>query len=632
MPAKKPDVSAKRAIRVNRIATKKGERETKTRLAAKKYQRLTRHERKRDAQIRPLVAYDLETTRIARGTPRPLYITAYSENPNFSLSRPVKSIEDLGVILSTCFLKTEYNGCRFVAWNGNQFDVYLISAALLMTGAYVLRPYLTKTKNLRGLRVIVKGDEELPGKQRAWEFLDGISMLGTVGVSLEKFLKNFAPDHGKMVGVIDWEKEEFDADNPEHCAYAYRDSEGLYYGMRRAEEILVENFNQPLAPTIGNACMKIFKANIPEAIMIREPNHAALRAVRDYVMRGGFCFCVSRYRGPVWKYDLNQAYAAAMRDAKLPCGMMYELKGAPSPYVLVYIAEIEATNPHSKIPFYYKTMIDGRIKSVFEKTRITRTWLTSIEIDQLKAEGWQIKFHRHVFWDETFNMRDFVNRLEYIRMNCEGGPSGPIGTMVKAVGNNAYGKTLEEIEPIEIVMSLEQPPGFSEYWQPDDPEYMHHIWFRFIEQKTRDYHQPQIGAFITAHVRMVVRRAALLAPDHWLYADTDCCMFSCDVTKALDVHKSRYGAWKQEEDGAEYLLIAKKVYASLDTIEDPKLGAINRVKHSKGLNVKRLRPEDFERWFNGDIPAQAQVQRQNYLRVMSGFEMYADRVRKGTAI
>lgn len=638
MPAnklQKPDASAARSRRIAGISKRLADRQTKKRLSTGKSQLLVRHERKRGAAPSPMVAYDLETTRIARGTPRPLYLTAYSESPCVSVSVAVRDLEHLAHLIDVNFLTPELKGCRFVAWNGNQFDVFIISACLLQLDKYVLRPYLTKTKNLRGLRVIAKGDENLPTKQqRSWEFLDGMSMLGLPGVSLEKLLKNFAPDYLKMTGIIDWDKEEFDPNNAEHCAYAYRDSEGLWYAMRRAEDILITHFNQPLAPTIGNACMKIFKANIPEELMIRSPNYETLSVVRDYVMRGGYCFCVKKYRGPVWKYDINQAYAAAMRDAKLPAGVSYALKGKPNPYVEVYIAEIEATNPKNKIPFYYKTLDPkGRVVSVFGQTRIERTWLTSIEIQQLEREGWAITYHRNIFWDTPFNMGDFVRKLEHIRMNCEGGPNGPTGTMIKAVGNNAYGKTLEEIEPIEIIMSLHQPDGYGEYWSPDDPEYMHHIWFRFVEQKTRDYHQPQIGAFITAQVRMVVRRTALLAPDHWLYTDTDCCVFSTDVTSRLDIHASKYGAFKQEENGTEFLIIAKKVYASADLVDDQKTGAkTNRVKHAKGLNVRRLSPGDFDRWLAGDVPEQKQVQRQNYLRVMSGFEMYADRVRKGTAI
>ena len=121
---------------------------------------------------------------------------------------------------------------------------------------------------------------------------------------------------------------------------------------------------------------------------------------------------------------------------------------------------------------------------------------------------------------------------------------------------------------------------------------------------------------------MKVRRAALLNPSAWLYADTDCVIYSEDMTKALDVHPSRYGAWKVEEQGAVYRIIAKKVY------QDTATGAGT----AKGLHVKQLTDEDFERWFEGDEPEQEQTQRQNFLSVMQGAEMFKKQIRRGTSI
>jgi hypothetical protein len=56
------------------------------------------------------------------------------------------------------------------------------------------------------------------------------------------------------------------------------------------------------------------------------------------------------------------------------------------------------------------------------------------------------------------------------------------------------------------------------------------------------------------------------------------------------------------------------------------------VKHSKGLNVKRLEFDDFVKWYDGEIPEQTQIQRQNFVKVMKGSEMFVKRTRKGTKI
>jgi len=571
-----------------------------------------------------MIAYDFETTNISAGTPRPLYLTAFSTEVEFHIATTIRNMKHLRDILVNSFLTAPLEGCRFVAWNANQFDAYFIAAALLQEEGFIIRPYLTASRQLRGLRII--RSSELDDKEaQGWEFLDGMAMTGLAGVSLEKFARTFAPDHAKLSGVIDWSSESFDPNNATHRAYAIRDSEALFYAMQRAQSILIEYFEQALAPTMGNACIKIFRRHLPEKVTVRALPEKALAIVRDQVMRGGFCFCVGRFEGPIWKYDINQAYAAAMRDAKLPAGDCYHRLGDLHPYAKIYIARVTGKNLNNRIPFYVKTETGGRSKAVFVMHELPDTWLTSIEVEQLKREGWKLSISESYFFTDSFSMRDFVNRLEHLRTTCAGGPSGAIGTMVKAVGNHSYGKTVEQTDPKEIIFSPECPVGFMPYAAPGEEDalgVLEHIWWRVGDIVTRDYHQPQIGAFITAHVRMVLRRAMLIDPDAWLYADTDCVAFSRDVTDQIDIDPGRYGAWKIEESGTPYRIIAKKVYASLDGSK----------RSAKGLNVKRLTNEDFEQWLAGNPPTQTQTQRQNFMKVMAGSEMYLERQRRGTAI
>ncbi|NBO54862.1 MAG: hypothetical protein EBU84_09760 [Actinobacteria bacterium] len=581
---------------------------------------LTRQERKKAAKPAQLIAYDFETTRIAVGTPRPLYLTAYGLAPEFQYQGAIRSIKHLREILTTRFLTDELRGAKFVAWNANAFDAYFIAAALLDTDEFILRPYLTKGNSLRGLKVMRKGEENAGASIKGWEFLDGMAMLGLAGTPLKKLLDTFAPDKRKLSEAIDFEREEFNPKNRAHCDYAMRDSEGLYYAMTRAQAILLDNFNQPLTVTMGNACIKIFKAHIPKGAAVHNLPAPLLDVVRSHVMRGGYCYCNARYQGPVWKYDLNQAYAAAMRSAPLPCGRAMHTTNGLHRYAKVYIARITATHQNNKIPFYYRTGLD-RIESAFTLNRIDDTWITSIEVEQLKREGWKLTIHESWTWESAFNMRDYVDKLERIRADCEGGPSGPIGTVIKAVGNHSYGKTVEQLENTEFLIAASCPDGFAPYYA-DEFEPLPFVWWRFTDPREKDYHQPHIGAFIAAHVRMVVRRAALLNPDTWLYADTDCVVFSSDVTDQLDIDPKRYGAWKIEENGTPHLIIAKKIYFNEDTGKG----------HAKGLNVKRLTESDFRDWYAGNVPVQDQVQRNNFVAVMQGAEMYRLQRRRGTAV
>lgn len=536
-------------------------------------------------------------------------------------------MDHLTKILVSQFLTSDRAGTKYVAWNANRFDAYFIAAALIRCDEYILKPYMTKGKTLRGLRVIQKyndrGFELDPEHAPHWEFLDGIAMLGLAGVSLEKFLANFAPEFPKQSGAVDFEREEFNPKNKTHCAYAMRDSEGLWHAMQRAQQIMLDTFNEPLAVTMGGVCIKIFQAHIPRDISVTALIPDLESIVRRFVVRGGFCYCAKRYQGPVWKYDLNQAYAAAMREANLPAGTALHVRGAPKGIEdLAFIACIKASKPGNQIPFYYRSEVNGRMQTLFSGESIAETWITSIEYRQLLAEGWRITCLECWVWPQQFTMREFVDKLETLRMNAEGGPSGPIGTMVKATGNHSYGKTLEDIAPIEYLLALECPDDALPFYDNGFDE-IAHVFYRIdTERKKKPHHQPHIGAFITAHVRMVLRRAALLNPAAWLYADTDCIVFSEDMTSALDIHAKRYGAWKIEEEGTSFRIIAKKVYANLDATK----------RSAKGLNVRKLTADDFARWFEGDEPTQNQIQLNNFLAVLVGAEMFRHQERKGTRI
>lgn len=522
-------------------------------------------------------------------------------------------------LLTTRFLDPDLLGSKFVAWNGNRFDAFFVAAALVRDPAYRIRPYLTKSKTLRGLRVQPIDAPDAPGAP-SWEFLDGIAMLGLAGVSLEKLLKNFAPEHAKLTGVIDFEREEFDPENEHHREYAMRDSVGLWHAMNRAQSIMVDTFGEPLRVTMGGACIRVFQAHIPRDVSVQPLTPEIESIVREYAMRGGFCYCNRRYTGPVWKYDLNQAYAAAMREAELPAGYAIRAPSVPRNARFPYLVRVTATNPRNRIAFYYRTMVRNRPASTFGLTEIMDTWITSIEHRQLIAEGWKIETHEAVLWNANFSMAEYVDKLERLRTTCDGGPSGPIGTMVKATGNHSYGKTVEQVEPLEFVLAPECPDGFQPYFDENHSP-IDHVYFRFDEnQRPKAYHKPQIGAFITAYVRMVVRRAALIDPASWLYADTDCVMFSRDVTARLDIDAKRYGAWKIEEEGTHYRIIAKKVYAQVGG------GKVS----AKGLNVRRLTDEDFAAWADDQPPEQEQIQLRRFVDVMQGADMYRAQRRKGS--
>lgn len=570
-------------------------------------------------RIRPIIAYDLETTIIKAGCPAPLYLTAFGDG--YMLSGPLNSMPELAGVVESEFLVEEFAGTRFVAWNGNKFDGYLIGIALLHLKGYEIMPYLAKGTMLRGFRV------QKVGTKLSWEFLDGIAMTGCTmplktkrfkngEVKSKGFLGVFAPEYDWQGGP-DFENDEtFDAGNPEHVKYAERDSEGLYVALMKVQEILHRTFGIGLQTTIGNAGIKIFQSEMPEGVNVWQPSFRTEMALREHAYRGGYCYLMRKFNGPTWKYDLNQAYAAAMRECDLPAGRTFEVKNYTPGKCGIY--RVLAENSAGLIPFYYKP---EPTLGAYAATKLTDTWLTSVEIEQLYAEGWSVRIVEGVVWEDSFRMTEFVDKLERLRMSDPQGPSGPLGTVCKSAANNCYGKTVERLDGAEFRVALEKPEGFSRSI-PGAEESLPYLWYRIKKPILRPYHQPQIGAFITAYVRMVLRRAALIAPDAFIYGDTDCAAFSRPVDLPLD--PKIYGKWKKELDGGEAFFITKKVYFLRDDFE--------KNKKAKGMHTDKLTWNDFMEWFDGRPPDQWQVQKQSFLRVMTGADMFVDRRKVGQRV
>lgn len=563
------------------------------------------------SRARPFIAYDLETSNIAEGTPTIKYLTAYGEN--FKVSEAIKGknrYAHLEEILSEQFLTREKNGFRFIAWNGNGFDVFFIAKSLLESDDYVVMPYMTRSKSIRGMKVLGVGRKE----GLSWEFLDGMAMTGldSAKMKLSKFVGLFAPQYPKL--ELDFSKEEFNPRNKRHVEYADRDSEALYYAMLRANEIIKNLTGNDLQPTMGNLGIKYFQSRIPKNVRVWKPATALQDVLHGPAKRGGYCWIAKQYVGPVWKYDINQAYAAAMRDAELPHGSCVRAAKFNEEKPGVYRVTI-SRDVRTAVPFYYRD--DATNTGSFTNGKEAVTWILSTEIKHLRADNWNVEIHEGYYWQGAFNMREMVDDLERLRFTDPGGPKGPLGELVKILANSAYGKTLEQLGGVEYVMAKKKPDGYLPV-SDDDPQ-LAQTYFRVGQVYPKVYHQPQIGCFITAHVRIILREAALKAPKHFVYGDTDCVAFSKPID-FLTINPTHYGDWKVESAGTEHIFIAKKVYYSEDG------------KHAKGLYVRELEKEQFEKWFAGTPPKQMQTQRQNFVRFMAGQEMFITQERGGTDV
>lgn len=540
-----------------------------------------------DTQKGPIVAYDLETSRIPRDPSDPLsvdpkFLTMFGKG--IRVADRTDTYDELGRAMISKMLTPDLVDTRFVAWNANRFDVRLMMQAVMdSSDEFTIKPYVAKQGGLRGV-AIEQGE-------RRWYFLDGMAMLG-LQCSLKKFLEVFAPKFKKL--ELDLENVEFDPDNEEHVAYAMRDSEGLYWGMQEAERILRKLTGRGAQTTIGSAGIKCFVSNLPPKAIVYALRSYQREQVENVVMRGGYVYVARQYDGPAWSYDVNQAYAAAMREQRLPSGATCDVQEFMPKLLGIYRCTISRT-PLSPVPFYVKTLDGTSVECFGERTK---TILCSNEILCLKRHGWRIEVERGFVWQSYFLMKKFVDRLERLRKKHATGT--PINTMCKSIGNNAYGKMNEHVPPTRFVIARTQPEAALPY-NPNDPLFKY-VWVQYDENDQRKYyHRPHVAAFITSAVRCKLFDAIMIAPDDFLKADTDSVCFTRPVK--LPISTWQYGKWKLESDGDRHVIIGKKVYARWDSGE-------HKWKFiCKGLHTKKLTIEDFERWFDkGIVPQQSQMQ------------------------
>lgn len=571
-------------------------------------------------RVKPIIAYDLETTPIQVGTPDPLYITLRGDGflESYDLKRG-RGFRDLARILETRCLIPEHLDKRFVAWGGNIYDIYFVILALIHHGHHdwMIKPYYTAKKMFRG--VIIFRDLEA---EQGWEFLDGIAMTGCQ-MSLKKFGRQFAPLYPKK--AIDVKK--FDAEDETHVAYAERDSELLYQAITSCQERFIKLTGNGLFPTVGKAAIHYLASEMPPRREIYPPRGELRGILHNAVKRGGYGWLAEQYIGPTWKYDLNSAYPAVMGRMCYPCASLVRVKKGNYRRDKCGVWHVVMTRGHPKAPLdrvpFYIRQPDGKAKYVLAGEH--ETYLTHPEIEFLRQTGWAVRVIDGWYWTQRVRFIKWMKRLETLRINDAGGPKGPMGVICKIMGNSAYGKTAEQLEGIDYLICRQRPEGYDLADQGDrvgtDTEIP--LWYKQEDPKIEWYHVPQIACFVTAYVRIQVMKAALMDPEAFLYADTDACAFKRRVP-ALDrlIDPLRYGYWKLEADGDEHIFVTKKGYANAES------GEI----HAKGLNLKDLTVDDFRDWFGGKVPVQTQVQRQALVRVLQGDPMFKDQQRQGTRI
>lgn len=566
-------------------------------------------QREPDVTRRPIICYDLETTRIQAGsTPEPLYLTVESCERGQVIGIQTTGYDALADAIITYMLTDTFVGYRFVAFNANKFDMYIVWLALSRNPAYSVEAYFNKTLQIRGGVVTLR---EQPKKK--WYFSDAMAMFAFAG-TLEKFVETYGNTHDAKTHPIDFERENFNPRNIEHCAYAINDTAILSHAVHNACAILEEITGIPTQNTIGKLGVRFFQKMMPDGVLVWNVPQPLYHFVQG-AKRGGYVFCRGRYRGPSHYYDINQSYTHQQRKP-LPSGRCITTKRYMSSRLGIYLAAVRYVGKNKYHAPLYAKRVDERMPRMHDGKQEITVYLTTPEIEAYRSWGWQIDIQSGIYWTDSFTMQVMADWLEAERTRY--GPKTPKGLMVKAIGNNAYGKTSEEHDGTRYIFCAEQPDDSAHLFMPELPE-CDTIWLVHEQPEIADYQKGQIAAYITAYARLQVAAVLQEHGQHILYADTDSIISDIDISATLDIHPSRYGAWKIEGYAPDCIIINKKVYAFNDTL------------HCKGLHIDELSFMTYVAWYEtGQPPQQTQRQRLSIMNVFSGKPMFRQLQRKGS--
>lgn len=401
--------------------------------------------------------------------------------------------------------------------------------------------------------------------------------------TLKDFSKQFAPDHAKM--DFDHEHDTIDPDNPDHIAYAIRDTEALRLSLIAYDAAVRTDYGVGLRATAASTALAGWERTLDDDV-IYYGSDGEIEAFARQAYFGGLVFLTSTdaHSGAV-TYDINSSYPHQMRTHGVPggkCARTTRLQfEAPAFYRVTVTAPDDLT-----IPILPCRDARGGVlwpRGTFETT------VSNVELLFALDHGYALdRVHEGHQWEHIeYPFSAFVDRAEAIRQAAR---KTPRETVAKVMQNSVYGKFGSQRVRSRMII-LDPGEDVGEGWAPWDEEGQ--LW---IEKETVEDMQVKVewAAWITAQARLhLLRTAYAMGVDQVLYGDTDSLTVKAG-TPAPDCGAA-YGQWKEEKIWIVFRPIAPKVYAGcVAAPEGPRLmGA------AKGLAKKAMRGIHWRRLMEG---------------------------------
>lgn len=377
------------------------------------------------------------------------------------------------------------------------------------------------------------------------EYLVMKDSLAVFPSKLSSFLDVFCPELPKL--ELDFEKETFDPEKPEHIEYSKRDSLGLVTALSRFDDLIFKTYGIHLRSTTAGTAVAAWERMIPKGVTyFNDTRNEPFIRTAYY---GGLVFLTdTKLITGGRTYDLNSSYPDAMRKWPFPMGNAIRTRTYKKGILGIY--DVTVRTPENLIvPILPARVGNGKIKSIVWPKGEFRTCVTSVELHFAMRHGYEIlKVHEGVVWHkECRPFFEFVETNKKLRLDNSG---TALETVAKLMQNSLYGKFGSRRERRQFKTWLDETDTDYEPWGD----------FYLVPEFAEDMKcLPQWAVFITAYARLrLLGDIYAVGPENVIYGDTD----SLTVRDCVHLPTGAdYGDWKLEKEWRSFRAAAPKVYA-----------------------------------------------------------------------
>lgn len=401
--------------------------------------------------------------------------------------------------------------------------------------------------------------------------------LKLIPLPLAKFHSSFGTKHSKWEVDYTWEGKGVPPD--EMINYFKRD----LWVLREGLETMLQQGHDKM--TIGSCCMSewrktihhsVYKECFPNLYNVELPNgeNCGKWITRAYF--GGWCYVNPHHQGKivenVYNYDVNSLYPSVMlydRNRLYPVGHPYYVRGeVPEdsqfnywfihfkckfwlkegyfPFIhlrhnLLYIASENLETSEPQIITRGKKLIgtdlkelDGRVELYLTKIDFFR-FMEFYHVSELEIiDVCVFRCEPTPFFDK------YINKWKEIKETSTGGKR----TIAKLFSNNLYGKMAASTNSSHKIAYIKDDGVIG--------------WHTIAEEDKTPGYIP-IGAAITSYARDFTIRHATKNFNNFIYSDTDSIKTEGEA-KGLEIHPTKYGAWKMEGIAQKAKFVRQKTY------------------------------------------------------------------------